>query len=73
MYYKNKYEGISKVLDKEEIKGNLPDDAFETAINGLIAKGLFEKRIVDGEVQYSITELGIQFGELRYANQKILN
>lgn len=71
MYYKNKYENISKVLDKREV--NLPDDIFEAAMECLIAKGLFEKRIVNGNVEYSITELGLQFGELRYANPKAIN
>jgi len=71
MYYKNKYRGISKVLDRSEI--NLPNDIFEAAMERLIAKGLFTKNIVNGETQYSITELGLQFGELRYSNQKVLN
>jgi len=71
MYYKNKYEGISKVLDRREV--NLPDDIFDAAMERLIAKGLFEKRVVDGKPEYSITELGLQFGELRYAKPKNLN
>ena len=61
MYYKGMYDGIDGTFCKEDM--NLDSALFDEAIEGLIAKGLMEKRIVNGQTRYRLTELGILYGE----------
>ena len=40
----------------------MSDEEFEIAMNGLIEKGLAEKIIIDDEIHYMITDLGLAIG-----------
>jgi hypothetical protein len=40
----------------------MSDEEFEIAVNGLIDKGMAEKIIIDNEIHYMITDLGLEIG-----------
>lgn len=41
---------------------DLSDEEFEVAMSGLISKGLAEKIIINNEIHYMITDLGLAVG-----------
>ena len=47
-------------FSKDDVE--MSDEEFEIAMRGLIDKGLAEKIIVDNEIHYIITDLGLAVG-----------
>ena len=52
-----------KSFTKEERPLSISDKDFDDASERLIAKGLMEKVMVDGKVNYRLTTLGLQVGK----------
>lgn len=51
---------MSKFFPRKRMQADLrmKDDEFDTAIKGLLEKGLMEEQVIDNEPHYRITDLG---------------
>ena len=62
---------IEEIFSNEEI--GMRSDEFSLAINGLISKGLVEEVVIDGVINYRLTNIGVQIGSHLDSNIKEQN
>lgn len=64
---------MAKEIEFIDLEESMSKEHFSLAIQGLVARGLMEKVVVDGRVGYRLTELGKSVGTHIHSEEKDRN